>query len=78
MLTGPGHDRAMQGPVSLAPRTIILALAALGSLAALASAGGPTPPDCRAEQLARETPEPGFVALAGKGDAACLERFRAQ
>lgn len=72
MLTGPGNNRAMQGPVSLAPRTIVLALAALGSLAALAAAGGPSPPDCRAEQQARATPEPGFVALAGKGDAACL------
>lgn len=72
MLTGLGNKRVMQGPVSLAPRTIILALAALGSLAALVAAGGPSPPDCRAEQLARETPEPGFVALAGNGDAACL------
>ncbi len=74
MLTGAGEIRMMQGPVSLAPRTIILALAALGSLAALAATGGPTPPRFRAEEQARQTPGPGF----GRGDAACLERFRAQ
>lgn len=63
----------MQRPVSLAPRTIILALAALGSLAALVAAGGPKPADCRAEQQARATAEPGFVALAGHGNEACLD-----
>ena len=51
--------------------SLLLAVLALGSLAALREAGEPEPLPCQPEETARNEPRPGFVTLAGTGDLSC-------
>jgi hypothetical protein len=71
-----GKPAGMTRPKFLLFPAVFLGALALGSLAAVAAAGGSGAARCQAEADAADEAQPGFLVLAGGEDTACPQRLK--